>query len=107
MIAQWNQAKSTPFDPIGASYATQQRLPIIAINLFIYGIENTIMRGFAMKLNILIYIIVLFMGSAVGFVLGIPGVIGMIAGAIAATLIFYDLNSRARSQTDDEIKKNF
>jgi hypothetical protein len=55
-------------------------------------------------MNILIYIIVLFIGAAVGYFLGNPGILGMIAGAIAATLISYDLNSRKRSQTSDKIE---
>ena len=52
-------------------------------------------------MNILIYIIVLFIGAAVGYFLGNPGILGMIAGAIAATLIFYDLNRKSRTKTSD------
>jgi hypothetical protein len=55
-------------------------------------------------MNILIYIIVLFIGASVGYFLGNPGILGMIAGAIAATLISYDLNSKKRSQTSDKIE---
>jgi len=56
------------------------------------------------EMNILIYITVLFIGAAVGYFLGNPGILGMIAGAIAATLIFFDLNSKKRSQTSDKIE---
>lgn len=52
-------------------------------------------------MNILIYIIVLFIGASVGYFLGNPGILGMIAGAIAATLIFYDLNHKSRTKTSD------
>jgi hypothetical protein len=55
-------------------------------------------------MNILIYITVLFIGAAVGYFLGNPGILGMIAGAIAATLIFYDLNRKSRTKTSDKIE---
>ncbi|MDD1748854.1 MAG: hypothetical protein LUO89_03165 [Methanothrix sp.] len=55
-------------------------------------------------MNILTYIIVLFIGAAVGYFLGNPGIFGMIAGAIAATLIFYDINRKKRSQTSDKVE---
>ncbi len=60
--------------------------------------------GVSKKMNVLIYVIVLLIGTSVGYFLGFPGVIGMIAGAITATLIFYDMNKRKRSRTSDEIK---
>ena len=55
-------------------------------------------------MNILIYIIVLFIGAAVGYFLGTPGIIGMIAGAIVATMIFFDMNRKGRPQTSDKIE---
>ena len=55
-------------------------------------------------MNILIYIIVLFIGASVGYFLGTPGVIGMIAGAIVATLIFFDMNRKGRSKITDKIE---
>jgi len=56
-------------------------------------------------MNILIYITVLLIGTAVGYFLGNPGILGMIAGAIAATLISFDINSKKRSQTSDKIEQ--
>ena len=55
-------------------------------------------------MNILIYIIVLLIGAAVGYFLGTPGIIGMMAGAIVATLIFFDMNRKDRPQTSDKIE---
>jgi small neutral amino acid transporter SnatA (MarC family) len=55
-------------------------------------------------MNILIYIIVLLIGASVGYFLGTPGVIGMIAGAIVATLISFDMNRKGRSQISDKIE---
>ena len=55
-------------------------------------------------MNIFTCIIILSIGASVGYFLGTPGVIGMIAGAIAATLIFLDMNSKRRSQISDMIK---
>lgn len=54
-------------------------------------------------MNIFVYITVLSIGAAVGYFLGLPGLIGMIAGAIAATLILYDMNARERSPMKDEV----
>jgi len=56
------------------------------------------------EMNILIYILVLLIGASVGYFLGNPGLFGMIAGAIATTLIFYDLDRKKRSQTSDKIE---
>ena len=55
-------------------------------------------------MNILIYVSVLLIGASVGYFLGNPGLFGMIAGAIATTLIFYDLNRKKGSQTGDKIE---
>jgi len=41
-------------------------------------------------MNKFIYIIVLSIGVLVGYFEGIPGIIGMIAGAAIVTLISYD-----------------
>jgi hypothetical protein len=55
-------------------------------------------------MKILTYIMVLFIGAAVGYFFGNPGIFGMIAGAIATTLIFFDINSKRQSQTSDKIE---
>ncbi len=55
-------------------------------------------------MNTLTYIIVLFIGAAVGYFLGTPGIIGMIAGAIVATVIFFDMNRKDLPQMSDEIE---
>jgi len=55
-------------------------------------------------MNILTYIIVLFIGASVGYFLGTPGIIGMIAGAIVATVIFFDMNRKGLPQMSDKIE---
>ena len=72
-------------------------------NFFIYCIKY-IHAGVLKRMNIFTYIIVLFIGASVGYFLGTPGVIGMIAGAIVATLISFDMNRKGRSQTSDKVE---
>ena len=55
-------------------------------------------------MKILTCIIVLLIGAGVGYFLGNSGILGMIAGAIAATLIFFDINSKRQSQICDKIE---
>jgi hypothetical protein len=55
-------------------------------------------------MNILTYISVLFIGATMRYILGNPGILGMIAGAIAVTLIFFDINRKKLSQTSDMIE---
>ena len=73
---------------------------IVTINFFIYC-SRYIIAGVPKKMKILTCIIVLLIGAGVGYFLGNTGILGMIAGAIAATLIFYDLNRKSRTKTSD------
>jgi len=47
---------------------------------------------------------VLFIGATVGYFLGTPGIIGMIAGAIVATVIFFDMNRKGLPSMSDKIE---
>jgi hypothetical protein len=55
-------------------------------------------------LKILTITSVLFIGASVGYFLGYSGILGMIAGAIAATLIFFDINRKKSSQMSNMIE---
>jgi len=76
---------------------------IVTINFFIYC-SRYIIAGVPKKMKILTCIIVLLIGAGVGYFLGNTGILGMIAGAIAATLIFFDINSKRQSQICDKIE---